>query len=172
MKEKVKERDYARPFRTIIALMLLTIVGVTILQVVSRFVFNEPLTWPDELGRFLLIWMVFIGAAVVSFDDRHLGVEFIQEKMSPKVKLISSMIIRLLILLFLFITIFSSFELIQIAHMRSSAALGIPDSYWRIAAPVGAALMIFYVVIRSILDIRSYRAGTFINRSVMEEMKK
>lgn len=168
----MKERDYARPFRAVIALMLLAIVVVTILQVILRFVFNQPLTWPDELGRFLLIWLVFIGAAVVSFDDRHLGVEVIQEKMSPKVKLISSMILRALIMVFLFITIYSSIDLIRIAHTQTSAALEIPDSYWRAAAPVGAALMIFYILIRSYLDIRSYRAGTFVNRSVMEEMKE
>lgn len=164
------ERDYAKVFRAIIGLLLLVIVSVTILQVIFRFAFDQPFTWTDELGRFLLIWMVFIGAAIVSFDDKHLSVEVLQERMSPKVKLISSLILRVLILGFLLVTIMYSFDLIRVAHMQTSGALPLPNSYWRAAAPVGAGLMIIYIVIRSVLDIRSYRNGTYINQSFIEEV--
>lgn len=168
----MKERDYAKFFRSFIAIILIVIVSVTILQVFFRFVLDTPLVWSDELGRFLFIWMVFIGAAIVSFDDRHLTVEVIQERMSVKVKLISSIIIRTLIVAFLVITIYSSFDLVRVSHYLTSGALKIPFSYWRVAAPIGSALMIIFIIIRTILDIRSFKNGTFVNRSIIEEAKK
>ncbi|GLB60310.1 TRAP transporter small permease [Cytobacillus sp. NCCP-133] len=166
-----KRRDYALPFRYIISGSLLVIVVVTILQVIARFIFDKPLVWSDELARFILIWMVFIGAAVVSFDDKHMAVELLQEKMSPKVKLITSLVMRAMILVFLSITAYSSIELVKVSHYLESGALEIPFSYWRVAATVGCVLMFIFIVIKSIHDIRDYRAGQYTNSSIIEEVK-
>jgi len=32
--------------------------------VISRYVFNQPFFWTDEVARILLIWSIFIGAAM------------------------------------------------------------------------------------------------------------
>jgi len=167
-----KRRDYALPFRYLIGAALLVIVSITILQVIARFVFDRPLIWSDELARFLLIWMVFIGAAIVSFDDKHMGVEILQEKMSPKVKLITSLLMRVMILIFLIITAYTSIELIQVSHYQKSGALQIPNSYWRASATIGSVLMILFIVIRSFRDIVDFRNGEYRNSSIIEEVKK
>ena len=39
------------------------VAGLVILAVVLRYVFNDPLTWGEELIVALFTWMVFIGAA-------------------------------------------------------------------------------------------------------------
>lgn len=169
MKKRV---DFALPFMYLIGFFLLVIVFVTILQVVARFVFDSPLVWSDELARFILIWMVFIGAAVVSFDDKHMGVEVLQERMSPKVKLITSILMRVLVLIFLFITAFSSIELVKVSHYQVSGALEIPFSYWRVAAPVGCVMMMIFIVIRTVYDIQDYRNGSYKNNSIIEEVKE
>lgn len=166
----MKRKDYAKPFRILISVMLLVIVAITILQVIFRFLLDSPFVWSDELGRFLLIWMVFIGAAVVSFDDRHLAVDLIQEKLSPKPKLIINIFIRFLIMIFLVITIYSSIELVQVSHYLKSGALNIPFSYWRVAAPIGALLMIIYTIIRSVIDIQNYRNGNYPMKDEAEEV--
>src|SRR5690625_4206629 len=105
-------RDYVYPFRILLGLTLFVIVAITIAQVIARFVFNSPLIWSDELARLLLVWLVFIGAAVVSYDDRHMSVDLFSERFSPLTKLIVSIILRILILVFLIITVQSSIELV------------------------------------------------------------
>ncbi|RWZ59102.1 TRAP transporter small permease [Halobacillus fulvus] len=167
-----KRKDFALPFRYLMGGSLLIIVVITILQVIARFVFDRPLIWSDELARFILIWMVFIGAAVVAFDDKHMAVEVIQEKMSPKMKLITSLIMRVLIIVFLFMTAYSSIELVQVSHNLASGALEIPYSYWRVAATVGSVLMILFIVIRTVYDVQSYRSGNYRNTSIIEEVKE
>lgn len=164
-----KRKDLAAIFRYLIGFLMLVLVVVTIAQVIARFVFSQPLIWSDELARFILIWMVFIGAAIVSYDDKHLSVELFQEKMSPRVKLITSLIMRMIILLFLAVTIYSSIELVKVSHYTKSGALEIPFSFWRVASTVGSSLMFIFVIIRSIYDISDYRNGTYTNSSVIEE---
>jgi TRAP-type C4-dicarboxylate transport system permease small subunit len=167
-----KRKDFAKPFRYLISIFLLVIVIVTILQVIFRFIFDSPLVWSDELARFTLIWMTFIGAAIVSFDDKHLAVELIQEKLTPKLKLITTLMMRALIIAFLIITAVSSIELIQVSHYLNSGALEIPFSYWRIAAPVGCILMVIFIIIKSVYDLQDYRDGTYKNSSLIEEVKE
>lgn len=164
-----KRRDLALVLRYLIGIFMLVLVTVTIAQVIARFFFGQPFVWSDELARFILIWMVFLGAAIVSYDDTHLSVELFQEKMSPKVKLITSLIMRIIILVFLAVTIYSSIELVKVSHYIKSGALEIPFSYWRVASTVGCSLMFIFVILRSIHDISDFRNGTYINSSVVEE---
>src|SRR5699024_9713001 len=164
-----KRKDLALVLRYLIGFFMLVLVVVTIAQVVARFVIGQPLIWSDELARFILIWMVFIGAAIVSYDDKHLSVELFQEKMSPKVKLITSLLMRALILVFLAVTIYSSIDLVKVSHYTKSGALEIPFSYCRVAITLGSALIFIFVIIRSIYDISDFRKGVYTNSSVIEE---
>ena len=54
-----------------IALNLL-IVGVIGLQIITRFFFNLPLKFPEEVSAFALIAMVFVGVSVVERHSRLL----------------------------------------------------------------------------------------------------
>ncbi|PKR78205.1 hypothetical protein CEY16_00135 [Halalkalibacillus sediminis] len=165
-----KHRDLAWGLRYLTSALLFAIVFVTILQVVFRFVFDSPLTWTDEIGRFLLIWVVFLGVGVVSFDDKHLAVNMLQENMSPKVHLITTQIMRLIIIVFLVIVIYTSIDVVRVAHLNSTGALDIPYSFWRGAAPVGSALMIIFTILRSINDIKDFKNGTYDTGSLTEEV--
>jgi TRAP-type C4-dicarboxylate transport system permease small subunit len=40
--------------------------------VVSRYVFNSPIIWTDELATFLFLWLAMIGAAVALRRDGHM----------------------------------------------------------------------------------------------------
>ncbi|MGD0431479.1 MAG: TRAP transporter small permease subunit, partial [Acetobacteraceae bacterium] len=40
--------------------------------VVSRYVFDNPLIWTDELGNFLFLWLVMLGTVVALRADSHM----------------------------------------------------------------------------------------------------
>ena len=60
-------------------LMLVLLVGMTLvlgLQIVFRFVVRDPLTWSEELARFMFIWSTFLSNRLLSErrhfpEDRH-----------------------------------------------------------------------------------------------------
>jgi TRAP-type C4-dicarboxylate transport system permease small subunit len=39
--------------------------------VIARYVFNAPPFWTEELARFCLIWLTFVGAVVVHAERSH-----------------------------------------------------------------------------------------------------
>ena len=51
--------------------------GLIILQVVSRYIFNSPFTWTEELARFALLWFTFVSAEFVMARRIHIAVDIV-----------------------------------------------------------------------------------------------
>ena len=50
--------------RAIGVLLLSTIVISITVQVITRYIFGQPLVWVEELAGYCFLWGVFLGAAV------------------------------------------------------------------------------------------------------------
>jgi TRAP-type C4-dicarboxylate transport system permease small subunit len=53
-------------------------------QVVFRYFLGSPLTWSDELARYLFVWCAFLGWAIAARRRSHLAVTIARERMSPR----------------------------------------------------------------------------------------
>ncbi len=58
---------------TAMSLMLIIIFS----QVVTRYVFDWTPEWSEELSRFLFVWVVFLGSALIMGESGHLAVQFV-----------------------------------------------------------------------------------------------
>ena len=75
--------------RILDALAVVTFTGMflcVIAQVVLRYFFGDPLTWSDELARYLFVWCSFIGWVVAARKRSHLGITLVAERSPPRVK--------------------------------------------------------------------------------------
>ncbi len=52
--------------------------------VVSRYVFNSPLMWTDELANFLFLWLAMLGAVVAFRRDGHMRLTTFINSLSPE----------------------------------------------------------------------------------------
>ncbi|MCJ7830675.1 MAG: TRAP transporter small permease subunit, partial [Desulfobacterales bacterium] len=84
--DKSKARDLALPLRILVGSLFGVIVALTILQVFFRFALDSPLIWSEELARLLLVWVTFLGAAVICWDGTHLNVDTLFMKIPPKLR--------------------------------------------------------------------------------------
>jgi TRAP-type C4-dicarboxylate transport system permease small subunit len=57
--------------------VFLVLVVVVLLGVFSRWILGDQYRWSEELARFLLIWISFLGGAIAYIDDKHLGVDLL-----------------------------------------------------------------------------------------------
>jgi hypothetical protein len=53
-------------------------------QVVARYVFNQALYWTEELGRHLMIWMVFLAAVLCLRKGYHLSITLLAQRLRPR----------------------------------------------------------------------------------------
>lgn len=63
-------------FDDMIAFAVFWAMGIVVfLQFFSRYVLNDSAAWTEEIARYLLMWVTFIGAAIVTRRGTHIGVE-------------------------------------------------------------------------------------------------
>jgi TRAP-type C4-dicarboxylate transport system permease small subunit len=75
--------------RLLDALAVATFTGMflcVIAQVVLRYFFGDPLTWSDELARYLFVWCAFVGWIIAARKRSHLGIALVAERSPPRVK--------------------------------------------------------------------------------------
>lgn len=65
----------ARLVDGLLAAMLVTMLGMVLLNVILRYGFGTGISASEELSRTLFVWITFIGAIVATREGTHLGVD-------------------------------------------------------------------------------------------------
>ncbi len=47
---------------------------LTFLQVVFRYLIEQPLAWSEEGAKYLFIWATYMGASVAYYEGKHINV--------------------------------------------------------------------------------------------------
>ena len=117
------------------------VIGVTIANVIGRFLFNSPIAWGEEVSLGLFVWLVFVGCSSAMKRDGHIGVDYFVRKMPPwlgslceilRAAAIYYVLIALLVVL--------GWELTAQAGEKITPALGISYQLIDIAVPLGGIL--------------------------------
>jgi TRAP-type C4-dicarboxylate transport system permease small subunit len=74
---------YCRALKFAIALCLAVMVVLVFGNVVLRYVFNSGITISEELSRWLMVWLTFLGAIVALREHAHLGVDTLVRALPP-----------------------------------------------------------------------------------------
>ncbi len=144
------KRDLALPLRLLTGLMFLVIVALTAAQVVFRYALDQPLIWSEELSKLLLVWMVFLGAAAVAFDGRHMDVDVVFRAVPRPVRRLLRAFNLAAAAFFLGLLAWYSIEVVDIESWASLGALDISAAWVRLPATVGAVLMLGFIVLRRV----------------------
>jgi len=126
----------------ILAFIISVMLVVVSAQVWYRFVLNDPLTWSEEVARYLFVWISFLGSAVGVRMNVHLGIDLIDKILSPRGRIIMTVVVNLLIQIFLAVVIYWGVRILQVVQFQKSASMGIPMTYPYLAVPVGSAFML------------------------------
>ena len=127
-----------------IAATFTILIGACVLQVFTRFVLNDSLSWTEELARYAFIWSNFLGAAVCTQKGSHATVTAITDNLPPKAKLISRFLVSLVVILISFVLIRYGFKVAFAVRSQLSPALRLSMGFVYGAAPVSGLFILFY----------------------------
>lgn len=127
-------------------LFLLIMVVSIFLQIVSRVLISSSFTWTEELSRFLMIWVIFLGAGFSFQSGAHVGVEFFVERLPKKFQKATSVLILIISIIFLLVMLIKGIELCERTMNQTSTALNIPMGIVYLVFPISAVLMIVNII--------------------------
>jgi TRAP-type C4-dicarboxylate transport system permease small subunit len=139
--------------------MALMVLNVT-WQVASRFIFQDPSSFTDELSRYLLIWVGMLGSAYVAGKNEHLAIDILINKLKGNAQIKLLIFIQFLILIFaLFVMVLGGSNLVYITFMlgQKSATLQLPLSFIYGIIPFSGLLIIYYEIVTIIQLIKSLK---------------
>jgi TRAP-type C4-dicarboxylate transport system permease small subunit len=119
----------------------LTMTGIVILQVFYRYALNHSLFWSEELARYLLVWLTFLGATVAYRRHMHPSVDIFFKRLARPARRRLKMLVHLLSLLFFFILIWYGTTFSYFVRLQTTPALALPK--WLIFAIIPLSGIIF-----------------------------
>ena len=153
---RAAERAMAVP-RFIIAALILFSIALNFANVIGRYVFLSPIIWAEEVMIYIMVWCVFIGAILVSWDGRHLKMDLVSASMpSPWKEAVNLAAVIAFITVCGFVIV-PSFEAVSLfARLgQESTVAGIPMVIPHAAILIGFTCMLIGVAVR----LRDHVAG-------------
>ncbi len=77
---------YCKFLCALMAAGLLLMVALVFGNVVLRYGFNSSITVSEEVGRWLFVWITFLGSVVALKEHAHLGTDALVSRLSPRGK--------------------------------------------------------------------------------------
>lgn len=135
-------------------------------SVVLRYGFSQGLDWSEEAGRYLMIWMGFLGASLALRKGAHVGITMIREALPRPLRRVVTLVASLAVLGFFLVMAYEGIYLLGPVSQKTSLVLPISMFWPYLAVPVGIILMIIQLVP---LMIREWRTGTSVPASEIGE---
>lgn len=132
---------------------------VLFVQVVLRFVFNTGLPWPEEAARYTMIWVTMLAGSLVVRDEQLISVDFFDKYWPRWLIGYRNALFRLLLAVMLGVLFWTGLDQATFSSFRVTATLEISWFWPYLAVPVGAALMLFNMLLLAIRDLTAGPAG-------------
>ena len=94
-------------------------------QVIARYIFEAPLSWSEELARFILIWLSMLSAAYAFKTKSHFALTILVNKLPEKHQKITSFCVNMLVAIFFLIICYYSVIFVHSVNGHVAPALQI-----------------------------------------------
>lgn len=140
----IQRLNKATEFVTMFFLIMMVV--LIFVQIVSRVIIGSSFSWTEEVARYLMIWVAFLGAGFAFQYGTHMSIEVLFKKLNLNMQNIFQIISALLCTLFFLLLIVKGIELIKGSINVYSPALKLPMVIVYAAIPIGAFLQILNVI--------------------------
>lgn len=131
----------------IIAVTLIAvIVALTFYGVPMRYIFHRPQAWTMEVSRFAFLWLVMLGAAVITRQAGHIRITFILDRLPQPLRFVWQMAMHLAMIGFCWILVDQGVTIYPLVAEAKSPTLNMSMGWFYLSVPVGGALMGLYLV--------------------------
>ncbi|WP_017729035.1 TRAP transporter small permease [Halalkalibacterium ligniniphilum] len=129
---------------------------VIIAQVLNRTFFGSSFFWSEELARYCLVWITFIGVSIAVRNGELVMLDFIQTKLTGKWKKYYQFFLNLIALIFMGIIIYYGFKqtFAPSALIQVTPALRLPMWVVYICVPIGFIFSFIHIISSMVLALK------------------
>jgi len=140
----------------ILSFCIFLLIGILVIEGISRYVFNAPTPWSIELSQFTLGTYFLIGGGYALLRGAHVKMDVLSSRWSPKTKAIVDLATFSLLAVYLIVVILGGINNAAYAlrfDQHSGTLWGPPLAPIKIIITVGAGLLLLQAVAFFIRDL-------------------
>ncbi|MGC3964543.1 MAG: TRAP transporter small permease [Rhodocyclaceae bacterium] len=113
-------------------------------QIVSRYVFRDPITFSEEFLRYALVWLSLVGLAYANGKSAHIALDLLRDQLPATRRRLEIFAQLILVLFAAAVMIGGGSRAMSLAAEQVSPVLGISMAWVYLALPVSGVLTILY----------------------------
>lgn len=129
---------------------------IVFLQVFFRYVLRAPISWSEEIARYLMVWGCCLVAASAYGYGSHVGVKALVNLLSARKAKWARIAVHLAVSALMVVICYEGFRLSFLLFYQKSAAMQIPMTYPYLAIPVGAFLILLQALLMIFYEFRGF----------------
>jgi TRAP-type C4-dicarboxylate transport system permease small subunit len=139
-------------FETLGAIVLAVILSTVLLGIVSRYVFNRPFIWTEEVCTLLMVYLAYLSAPLATISKEHVVADFFKNILPKKFDYALTFIIRLFEIFFFVYVALSCIHYIP-GRTYITPALRIPRIAFYVPVLAGTLVILLSIVIHVLNDL-------------------
>lgn len=155
----------------LIILFLSLMVALTFLLVVFRALYTHShiqwanmvlgqIDWTEPMVRLLVLWITFLGASLLTRDNKHIKIDLISPFLPPKWLPVREFILSVAGMGVISFMIKASFDCVRLEmNLESTLFMGIPSWVGQIILPAGFSVIFFRLLLRGVDQILKLTTG-------------
>ncbi|MBK5928502.1 C4-dicarboxylate ABC transporter permease [Rhodobaculum claviforme] len=126
---------------------LAVMAGVVFVNVCMRYFANTSIPWADELARYLMIWMTFLGAGLVLRQGGHVAITSLRDALPGRVQMVLRAALVCLLMGFFAYMVWVGWDYMNRARFQRTPALRLSFRTVYAAMPIGFALLMVHLAL-------------------------
>jgi TRAP-type C4-dicarboxylate transport system permease small subunit len=114
--------------------------------VFSRYILNYVPSWSEEVPRYLLVWITYLGAALAVNYQEHISLDVFFNLMPARARLPARLLLNLLVGLVGLIMLVFGVGLVRSFGDDLMESIPVPNVLLYLAMPVSGSMIVLYVV--------------------------
>lgn len=144
----------------IVVVLLGSMVVLAFLQVILRNVFSFGFLWADPLLRYMVVWVGFLGAAIATKEEKHLGIDLLNRFMGPRTLQAVKIIVEGFAMVVAYLLTRAAFQfLFEGIAVEEKDLFDLPKRLFFAIIPVGFGLITLHFFIRLIAHFHRLFSG-------------
>jgi TRAP-type C4-dicarboxylate transport system permease small subunit len=141
-------RSLVRAIEVAVMAAMAVVSVVVMVEVILRYTLGETLVVTEELSRYLMVWIAFLGAVLLMRERGHIAAEGLGGWFGPVGRRVIAVVADLLSLVFLLTLTWAGLQTLPGQLDQYLTTINIPIFWFYLAIPVGSGLMAVVIVAR------------------------
>jgi TRAP-type C4-dicarboxylate transport system permease small subunit len=146
---------------TLLALILLAMVGLSASQIVLRNFFDIGFYWSDELLRMMVLWIALAGAVAATRSDKHISINLLETIAGPRLRSVLRALVHLFSLAICGLLAGFSMDFVGTSREYGDVLLGgVPAWVLQLVLPAGFGLMTYRYSVLLLTDLVGFAGAS------------